>query len=78
MHVFTWSRRTGRARFNRVIGVPPPADAPRTQTRPPSTGYRIGWPGRLAVSGDGARLLVPLQLASSLRASIARRVTAAK
>jgi DNA-binding beta-propeller fold protein YncE len=66
IHVFTYNRRTGSASRGAVIPVPPPADAPTPQSFPPTNaGERIAWPDRLAVSPDGRRLLVPLNLADS-------------
>ncbi len=64
IHVFTYNRRTGSASRGEVIPVPPPAGAPAPQNFPPTNvGERVAWPDRLAVSPDGKRLLVPLNLA---------------
>ena len=64
--VFSWSGSCGHARLVRVIAVPPQAGAPAPQTFPPKpTGTRLSWPERLAVSADGSRLLVPLNLSDS-------------
>jgi YVTN family beta-propeller protein len=61
IHVFSYDA-TGRATFQRVIPVPAPPDAAPPQSFPPVTA-RVAWPDRLAVSPDGSRLLVPLNLA---------------
>src|SRR3954449_12313552 len=65
VHVFSYSTRFGRAKFERVIKVPPPSDAPVPQDFPPTNSKKIAWPDRLAVSPDGKRLLVPLNLADA-------------
>ncbi len=66
IHVFTYNRKTGSATRGAVIPVPPPADAPTPQNFPPTNvGQRLAWPDRLAVSPDGKRLLVPLNLADA-------------
>ncbi len=74
--VFRYSGRTGHAAFRRLIAVPPPAGSPIPQgvvdvpgfegppeNFPPTNTQRLAWPDRLAVSPDGRRLLVPLNLA---------------
>ena len=65
--VYRWSGTTGRARLDRVIRVPAPADAPTVQAFPPPraglAGTTQGWPQKLAVSPGGGRLLVSLNLA---------------
>jgi DNA-binding beta-propeller fold protein YncE len=63
IHVFSYDKRSGRASFQRLLAVPPPSDAPLPQTFPPTDTTRVSWPARLAVSPDGSRLLVPLNLA---------------
>ena len=64
--VFSWSSSCGHARLVRVIAVPPQAGALAPQVFPPNpNGKRLSWPERLAVSADGSRLLVPLNLADS-------------
>src|SRR3954454_24968066 len=65
IHVFSYSPRFGVARFERVIKVPPPSNAPTPQNFPPTNSKKIAWPDRLAVSPDGRRLLVPLNLADA-------------
>src|SRR3954453_11037134 len=65
IHVFSYSPRFGVAQFERVIKVPPPSDAPTPQNFPPTNSKKIAWPDRLAVSPDGKRLLVPLNLADA-------------
>src|SRR3954466_1940248 len=64
IHVFSYSARFGVAQFEKVIAVPPPSNAPAAQSFPPA-GDKIAWPDRLAVSPDGSRLLVPLNLADA-------------
>src|SRR3954463_6458076 len=65
VHVFSYSTRFGRARFERAIKVPPPSSASAPQNFPPTNSKKIAWPDRLAVSPDGKRLLVPLNLADA-------------
>jgi DNA-binding beta-propeller fold protein YncE len=65
IHVFTYDG-SGHATFDRVIPVPPPSDAPTPQDFPPTNvGQKLAWPDRLAVSPNGKRLLVPLNLADA-------------
>jgi DNA-binding beta-propeller fold protein YncE len=65
IHVFRYAA-TGRATFTGLIPVPPPSDAPAPQEFPPTNvGQKLAWPDRLAVSRDGKRLLVPLNLADA-------------
>ena len=75
IHVFRYDRTTGHATFQRLIHVPPPGDAPPTQTFPPNDATQLSWPDRLAVSPDGSTLLVPLNLAD--RAAIVDIATGA-
>ncbi len=76
VHVFAYDPRTGRARFDHLIAVPPPAGSPvpqgivdvpgeegPPQSFPPTDTARLAWPDRLAASPDGRTLLVPLNLA---------------
>ena len=64
--VFSWSGSCGQARLVRVIAVPPPAGTLAPQAFPPNpNGMRLSWPEKLAVSPDGSRLLVALNLADS-------------
>ena len=65
VHVFSYSSRFGVAQFERVIKVPPPSGAPTPQNFPPTNSKKIAWPDRLAISPDGKRLLVPLNLADA-------------
>jgi DNA-binding beta-propeller fold protein YncE len=66
VHVFRYSARTGSAREDGVIPVPPPSSASAPQTFPPApTAAKLAWPDRLAVSPDGSTLLVPLNLADA-------------
>lgn len=64
--VYQWDAASGRARLLRAIAVPPQPGAAPVQVFPvPSTGSTKAWPQKLAVSPDGSRLLVPLNLADS-------------
>ena len=70
--VYRWDAANGQASLLRVIDVPVPADAPFLQVFPPvpqrsnePAGIKNAWPQKLAVSPDGSRLLVPLNLADS-------------
>jgi len=69
--VFDWTDTCGKATFNRVIPVPPPADAPTLQQFPPipqrsvQPGSTNAWPQQVAVSPDGSKLLVALNLADN-------------
>jgi DNA-binding beta-propeller fold protein YncE len=63
IHVFDYSTTTGRARFRRLLAVPPPSGTQPPQNFPPTNTTAIAWPDRLAISPEGARLLVPLNLA---------------
>ena len=62
--VYSWAAADGQASFVRVISVPPPPGAPIVQSFP-AANYPDAWPQKLAVSPDGSRLLVPLNLADS-------------
>ena len=64
IHVFSYSARYGVAKFEKVLAVPPPSDASPPQSFPNTT-TKVAWPDRLAVSPDGGRLLVPLNLADA-------------
>ena len=64
--VYAWNAASGRAWFLRAIPVPPQPGAPPVQTYPvPQTATTDAWPQKPAVSPDGSRLLVPLNLADS-------------
>jgi DNA-binding beta-propeller fold protein YncE len=64
--VYAWDAVSGRAWFVRAIPVPPQPGSPPVQVFPvPSKGSTNAWPQKLAVSPDGGRLLVPLNLADS-------------
>ncbi len=66
IHVFSYNPGTGSATFDRVIDVPPPSTARAPQNFPPTNvNERTSWPDRLAISPDGKRLLVPLNLADA-------------
>jgi YVTN family beta-propeller protein len=61
--VYRYNAKTGRAHFLHLLKVPPPDDAPVPQNFPPTNTARVSWPDRLAVTPDGTKLLVPLNLA---------------
>ncbi|MCW2543508.1 MAG: beta-propeller repeat protein [Frankiales bacterium] len=76
VQVFAYNPETGVARFQRLIATPPPPGSPipqgivsipgyegPPQEFPPTNTTRVAWPDRLAISPDGNRLLVPLNLA---------------
>jgi DNA-binding beta-propeller fold protein YncE len=63
IHVFRYDSRSGRAAETGTIAVPPPSFAPVPQAFPPAKKGHLSWPDRLAISPDGSRLLVPLNLA---------------
>jgi DNA-binding beta-propeller fold protein YncE len=65
IHVFRYNAHTGRARETGTIPVPPPSSAKPPENFPPKTSGTLSWPDRLAVSGDGRTLLVPLNLADA-------------
>ena len=65
IHVYRYNAKTGHAKFVHLIFVPPPDDAPTPQNFPPTNLAKIAWPDRLAISPDGKRLLVPLNLADA-------------
>jgi len=68
--VYSWTDACGQATLQRTIGVPPPAGSQPAQQWPPVTESQrpgaaakmLSWPQKLAVSPDGSRLLVPLNL----------------
>jgi len=62
--VYRWNARSGQAHFVRVIPVPAPLGTLPVQAFPVTTSTN-SWPQKLAVSPDGSRLLVPLNLADS-------------
>ncbi len=64
VHVFTYRGRSGNAKRDGVISVPPPSTAPTVQDFPPGTN-KLAWPRDLAVSPDGKTLLASLNLADS-------------
>jgi DNA-binding beta-propeller fold protein YncE len=71
--VYSWTDTCGEATLLRTIGVPPPAGSQPPQQWPPLTksqrpgaaAKELSWPQKLAVSPDGSRLLVPLNLVDS-------------
>ena len=73
IHVISWTDACGGATLQRTIAVPPPAGSQPPQQWPPLTESQrpgaaakaLAWPQHLAVSPDGTRLLVPLNLVGS-------------
>jgi DNA-binding beta-propeller fold protein YncE len=69
VHVIGWTNTCGQARVLRTIAVPPQPGAPTSQSWPAPRGgltaTTLAWPQKLAVSPDGARLLVSLNLANA-------------
>ena len=65
VHVFTWSPTSGRAREIGRLPVPPPKGAAPPQDFPLPATKPSSYPEYLAVSPDGRRLLVPLNLANA-------------
>jgi DNA-binding beta-propeller fold protein YncE len=64
--VYAWDAASGKAHFVNAIPVPPQSGAPPVQAFPVSANASTNsWPQKLAVSPDGRRLLVPLNLAGS-------------
>jgi len=67
--VYKWTDTCGQATLDRMIAVPPQPNAPTIQAYPPpragTTAGSLAWPQKLAVSPDGSRLVVPLNLADS-------------
>src|SRR4051794_38297379 len=47
IHVFSYDASSGEAKFEKVIGVPPPSGAPTPQSFPPTNTKKISWPDRL-------------------------------
>jgi DNA-binding beta-propeller fold protein YncE len=66
VHVFSYDA-SGHATPQGVIPVPPSPDAPDPQNFPPqdTLNHKVAWPDRLAVSPDGSRLLVALNLSDA-------------
>lgn len=69
VHVFSGTERCGTVRETRTISVPPQPGAPAQQVFPVPRGglttTTLAWPQDLAISRDGSRLLVPLNMADS-------------
>jgi YVTN family beta-propeller protein len=65
IHVFRYSKRSGRAKRKGVIEVPPPSGTDPPQSFPPTNTEPQSWPRDLALSPDGRILLVALNLAHS-------------
>ena len=64
IHIISYNPSSGAATPSGLIAVPPPAGTPPPQAFPP-TAVTLSWPDRLAVSPDGATLLVPLNLVNA-------------
>jgi YVTN family beta-propeller protein len=62
IHVLRYDGRTGQAKRDGVIAVPPPSAAPSVQNFPPQT-RKASWPRDLALSPDGDTLVAALNLA---------------
>ena len=69
VHVFSWTDDCAQAREVRTIPLPLPANPPLTQSFPPPraglAASPSNWPMKLALTRDGARLLVALNLSDS-------------
>jgi len=65
VHVLRYNPRTGRASRAGTIPLPPPTGTAPPQSFPPTTTKALSWPRDLAVSRDGSKLLVALNLADS-------------
>ncbi len=66
VQVFSWGGACGQARLVRVIALRAQPGAPAPQVFPPNpAGTPLAWPEKLAVSSDGSRLLVALNMADS-------------
>ncbi len=64
VQVFSWTGTCGQARLVRAITLQPPPGTPAPQVFPPNPdGRRLSWPEKLAVTPDGSRLVVALNLA---------------
>ena len=64
IHVFTLNPRTGTARRDGVIAVPPPPATLPEQAFPPGKA-KASWPRDLAISSNGHTLLAALNLADA-------------
>ncbi len=69
VHVFSWTNDCSQTREIRTIPLPLPAHPPLTQSFPPPRAglpsSPVNWPMKLAVTDDGRRLLVALNLSDS-------------
>ena len=69
VQVISWTDACGEAAVTRAIPVPPQPNPPATQSFPPPrqglAATSTSWPQKLAVSPDGSRVLVALNLANS-------------
>ena len=63
--VYRYNGKTGRAHFLHLLDVEPPDNAPTPQNFPPTNSAKISWPDRLAITPNGRKLLVPLNLADA-------------
>jgi DNA-binding beta-propeller fold protein YncE len=65
LHVYTYDPASGRATEQAPLSIPPPSNTPPPQNFPPTNTKAYSWPAHLAISPDGSRLLVPLNLADA-------------
>jgi DNA-binding beta-propeller fold protein YncE len=65
VHVFSYSRGSGKAHELTAIPVPPPAFAKPPQDFPLARTKALSYPEHLGISSNGRTLLVPLGLASA-------------
>ena len=65
IHVFRYSRSSGKAKEIGQIAVPAPSFAAPPQQFPLPATTKVGYPEKIAVSPDGRRLLVALGLANA-------------
>jgi DNA-binding beta-propeller fold protein YncE len=65
IHVFKYSKASGKATETSQIAVPPPAGTPGPEDFPLHASKARSYPEHLAASRDGKTLLVPLGLADS-------------
>ena len=63
IHVFNLKKKSGKAKRDGVIEVPPPEGTPPPQSFPPTNTTPLSWPRDVAVSADGTTLLAALNLA---------------
>ncbi len=64
IHVLSYDKKKGFATRERTIALPPPQGTLPPQSFPPTNTKPISWPRDVAVSPDGSKLLVALNLAN--------------